>query len=695
MQPPRKRPPRREEDDDDTSDSDESKDQTDTLPAVPAPKKVQPSDRANAVTHRLERTDLEKRRSSRPGDGQRIKALPPAKETPPPQHPADLLRELSETADMRTEAGDETASLPAAAPPAPLPRPRPSVRGLTQPETDSQALKREIQTRVRSTPRAAAPPSDRARLLRLLEINKAINEEMDLKVLLDMIMDAAIALSNARRGFLVVWDKGEAKIVRARNIEKVAIDSPEAAISRHLIREAVDRRETVVTAEASIERGGYASTTGLDLKSVMVSPLLSRGRVIGAIYLDDPDKVGVFQNDDVRTVEAFCDQAAIALTNAYKLEEMHERYESQRFRLKRIELEVKKKDQEEVRRFGSLVGASPVMRKIFELLNRVAESSFPIVIQGESGTGKELVAKAIHYSGPRKDAPFVATNCAAVPETLLDSELFGYVAGAFTGAVRDRKGLFEQADTGTLFLDEIEEMSPGMQGKLLRVLQEGEVRRVGAKVTRRVDVRVLAATNRDIRGMVERGEFRRDLYYRLNVIPIVIPPLRERREDIPHIIADILAKLDGAATDGPPLQVEKEALDTMLKYPWPGNVRELENELKRAVALGVRRLKLSDLAPRILSPTLPAPGKQVEMSSSNAGDLPTLNLRQIERVAIEKAIEEAGGNKTQAAKVLGLSRRGLLKKLERYKIASGEGEESSSTEEPIEEDGKVSDEGEI
>ncbi len=495
-----------------------------------------------------------------------------------------------------------------------------------------------------------------------------------------MIMDAAIALSNARRGFLVLWDKGEAKIVRARNIEKVAIDSPEAAISRHLIREAVDRRETVVTAEAAIERGGYASTTGLDLKSVMVSPLLSRGRVIGAIYLDDPEQVGVFQQEDVRTVEAFCDQAAIALANAYKMEEANQRLESQRFRLKRIEHEVRKKDQEEVRRFGNLVGASPAMRKVFELLNRVAESSLPIVIQGESGTGKELVAKAIHYSGPRKDSAFVATNCAAVPETLLDSELFGYVAGAFTGAVRDRKGLFEQADQGTLFLDEIEEMSPGMQGKLLRVLQEGEVRRVGAKVTRRVDVRVLAATNRDIRGMVERGEFRRDLYYRLNVIPIVIPPLRERREDIPHLIGDILSRLDGGiGTSGPPLEVDKEALGCLLKYNWPGNVRELENELKRLVALGVRKIKMSDLAARILSPS-PAPGspQKSELSSSQAGELPTLNLRQVERLAIERALSDAGGNKTQAAKILGLSRRGLLKKLERYKIES-ESDETSET----------------
>jgi transcriptional regulator with GAF, ATPase, and Fis domain len=645
-------------------------DATDALPAAPPPRKEpDASDRARAVTSRLARGDAEKGELGRgvlkPEDGQRVKSLRGPR-TPPPSE--EVTRDLAETEDLAEDVNEETAELTRE----PAPRPRPSVRGPARADSDSRDIRREIARRVRSAPRAAGPPSDRARLLRLLEINKAINEELDLKSLLDMIMDAAISLSNARRGFLVLWDKGEAKIVRARNIEKVAIDSPEATISRHLIREAVDRRETVVTAEAAIERGGYASTTGLDLKSVMVSPLLSRGRVIGALYLDDPDKVGVFQSEDVRTLEAFCDQAAIALTNAYKLEEVNQRLESQRFRLKRIEREVRSKDQEEVRRFGNLVGASPAMRKVFDLLNRVAESSFPIVIQGESGVGKELVAKAIHYSGTRKDGPFVAANCAAVPETLLDSELFGYVAGAFTGAVRDRKGLFENADGGTLFLDEIEEMSPAMQGKLLRVLQEGEVRRVGAKVTRRVDVRVLAATNRDIRGMVERGEFRRDLYYRLNVIPVVIPPLRERRDDIPHLLGDILSRLDGTVgTSGPPVQVEKDVLEAFLKYSWPGNVRELENELKRLVALGVRRIRLSDLPSRILSPNAPPGGRASESSGSGAGDLPTLNLRQIERVAIEKAIEEAGGNKTQAAKILGLSRRGLLKKLERYKIEGG------------------------
>jgi transcriptional regulator with GAF, ATPase, and Fis domain len=534
-------------------------------------------------------------------------------------------------------------------------------------------LHREVDASVRTAPRSAAPPNDRLRLQRLLDINKAINAELELGRLLDMIMDAAIGLSNARRGFLVLWDKGEAKVVRARNFEKMAIDSPEAAISRHLVREAIDRRETVVTAEAAVERGGYASTTGLNLKSVLVSPLLSRGRVVGAIYLDEPDRIGVFTPEDVRTVEAFCDQAALALQNARALDEMQERMESQRLRLKRVEDQVRRRDVEEVRRFGNIVARSTTMRKVFELLHRVAETSFPVIIQGESGTGKELVAKAIHYSGPRKDGPFVATNCAAVPETLLDSELFGYVAGAFTGALRDRKGLFEQADKGTLFLDEIEEMSAGMQGKLLRVLQEGEVRRVGAKVTRRVDVRVLAATNRDIRGMVERGEFRRDLYYRLNVIPVTLPPLRERREDIPLIVEDLLARLD--EQQGPKLALDPEAIEALQRYRWPGNVRELENELKRVLALGVRRVRLQDLTARIVHPSPEdsvAPHPQLSLGAS--GQSAPLNLRDLERLAIERALEAAGNNKTQAAKILGLSRRGLLKKLERLREAASAAE---------------------
>ena len=509
-------------------------------------------------------------------------------------------------------------------------------------------------------------PSDAKRLARLLEINRAINSEQELGTLLDMIMDAAIELSAARRGFLVLWDKGEMQIARARNIQKHSISSPEAAISRHLIREALDRRETVVTAKAAAERDAYASATGLDLKSVLVSPLKHRGRVMGAIYLDEPEREAAFRDDDVRTVEAFCDQAAIALLNARRVAELETRMESQRLRLRRVEAEVRRRDEDEARRFGNMLTHSTKLKRVFDLLGRVAETSFPVLIQGESGTGKELLAKAIHYSSLRKEAPFVACNCAAIPETLLDSELFGYMPGAFTGAVRGHRGLFEQADKGTLFLDEIEEMSPAMQGKLLRVVQEGEVRRVGGKATVKIDVRVIAATNRDITEMVERGEFRRDLFYRLNVIPVTIPPLRERMEDMELLINDLLPRLVEPGAGAP--MIDPEAIEAMKRYDWPGNVRQLENELKRLLALRLQRIRRNDLSVEIGEGGDPAAkARRLAAASGEPGGLPTQNIRELERIAIEQALRASGGNKTHAAKQLGLSRRGLLKKLERYR----------------------------
>jgi len=503
------------------------------------------------------------------------------------------------------------------------------------------------------------PPDDAHRLRRLVEINKLINTQSELGPLLDVIMDAAVELSRARRGFLVLWDRGEMQVARARNINRDTISSPEAAISRHLIREALDRRETVITARAATERDEYASATGLDLKSVMVSPLVHHGRIMGAIYLDEPDRVGVFDDEDVRMVEAFCDQAAIALNNARRVAELETRMESQRLRLRRVEAEVRRRDHDEVRRFGNLVTHSSKLKRVFDLLGRVAETAFPVIIQGESGTGKELLAKAIHYSSLRKEEPFIAMNCAAVPETLLDSELFGYQAGAFTGAVRGHRGLFEQADKGSLFLDEVEEMSPAMQGKLLRVLQESEVRRVGGKSTVKVDVRVIAATNQDIQEMVEKGVFRRDLYYRLNVIPVTIPPLRERVEDLELLIADLLPRLIESNQETP--EVAPDAVEVMKRYHWPGNVRELENELKRLIALGHTQIRRADLLPHIAHPESRARGP------GQSGELPTLNIKELERITIEKALKSSGGNKTHAAKVLGLSRRGLLKKLERYR----------------------------
>lgn len=244
-----------------------------------------------------------------------------------------------------------------------------------------------------------------------------------------------------------------------------------------------------------------------------------------------------------------------------------------------------------------IVGASPPMRKVYELLEKVLPSHYPVLIQGESGTGKELVARALHQYGPRKDKPFVSENCAAIPESLLESELFGHKKGAFTGAVADRKGHFEAANTGTIFLDEIGDMSPAMQTKLLRVLQDGEVRAVGGDKVAHVDVRVIAASNKDLRDLVAKRQFREDLYFRLNVITITLPPLRDRKEDVALLARHFLQK--ARAETNREVVLTPAALKALQRYRWPGNVRELENEIRRGVALCDHVIDAPDLSPEV------------------------------------------------------------------------------------------------
>ena len=314
--------------------------------------------------------------------------------------------------------------------------------------------------------------------------------------------------------------------------------------------------------------------------------------------------------------------------------------------------------------YRNIVGRTPRMLELFRLLDRLTDTALPVVIQGESGTGKELVARAIHFNGPRKDRPFVSENCAAIPETLLESTLFGYARGAFTGAERDTRGLFEVADGGTLFLDEVGEMSPAMQGKLLRVLQEGEFRRVGSERTRKVDVRVVVATNRDLPRMVEEGKFRQDLFFRLAVARIALPPLRERREDIPLIIEHLLAKLARDSGAAPPKPLDPATLARLVAYRWPGNVRELENEITRARVLSGERITISDLSPAVAASS--------DAEAVAAADLDSLLLKprveRLERSLLREALGRSGNNQTKAAELLGLSRFGLQKKLKRYRF---------------------------
>jgi two-component system response regulator HydG len=297
---------------------------------------------------------------------------------------------------------------------------------------------------------------------------------------------------------------------------------------------------------------------------------------------------------------------------------------------------------------SSLVGKSAVMRDLYALIERVALSSAPVLIRGESGSGKELVARALHDAGPRKERPFLAINCTALPESLLESELFGHTRGAFTGATSARAGLFVEASGGTLFLDEIGDMAPPLQAKLLRVVQQGEVRPVGSDESRAVDVRLIAATHQDLEQRVVENNFRQDLFYRLNVVPLVVPPLRERLEDVPVLVEHFLAAARARNTYSPVIRLAPEIVTALTRYPWPGNVRELENLIERLVVVGTTpEIGLSEL-----SAIAPSVHGNQERFSLPRDRLAT--LREVEEEYIAWAIERCGGNKTKAAEVLGI-----------------------------------------
>ena len=309
--------------------------------------------------------------------------------------------------------------------------------------------------------------------------------------------------------------------------------------------------------------------------------------------------------------------------------------------------------------YDAIVGQSEAMRAMLRVVDRVTLSEVPVLLVGESGSGKELVARAIHDNGPRAGRPFVSENCGAIPETLLESTLFGHVRGAFTGASRPRAGLFEVASGGTLFLDEIAEMSLGMQSKLLRALQNGEIRPVGAESPRRVDVRVLGATHRDLDAMVAAGTFREDLYYRLNVITVRLPALRERSGDVPLLVRSLVERHGGKRR----VRVSKSALDILGAFAWPGNVRQLENEVRRALVLCDDTILPDHLSPEVRH------GGGAETGRSDG-----LNLRErldaLEAELVRTALGRTQGNQTRAAELLGVSRFGLQKMMKRLEIPS-------------------------
>ncbi|MDQ7779961.1 MAG: sigma 54-interacting transcriptional regulator, partial [Planctomycetota bacterium] len=450
--------------------------------------------------------------------------------------------------------------------------------------------------------RSASLLMARDKYKKLQEISQALNSEHDLPRLLDTIMDAAVGITGAERGFLILAEGGSFNFKVARNFGGEPVKNPAYEISRSIADEVVKTSVPIVTANAQEDErlSSFVSVSDLKLRSVLCAPFKSKGRVTGCIYLDNPFEEAIFTEVELDVLTTLGDHAAIAIENARLLAENIRQKEELRIAKDRLEKKVELQSEEIAEKeaelkekrealvtkysYANIVGQSAALQNVFRTLDRITASDFPVIIEGESGTGKELIARALHFNGPRGKYRFVSENCAAISETLLESELFGHKRGSFTGANQDRKGLFEMAHQGTLFLDEIGNMSLEMQKKLLRAIQEGEIRPVGGKNTIKVDVRIVSASNQNLRELVARGQFREDLFYRINVVRIVLPPLRERKEDIPLLVERFLHNIAHEA-DQPPKKISREAMRNLLEYDWPGNVRELENEMRRAVAL--------------------------------------------------------------------------------------------------------------
>jgi transcriptional regulator with GAF, ATPase, and Fis domain len=504
---------------------------------------------------------------------------------------------------------------------------------------------------------------------------RALGERERLRPLLERVVDALVLWAGVERGLLLLRAPDGRLVPRAaRNLARHDLEGEQLALSQSLAHRALEAREPVVAIDAAGELPSvHHSVHALKLRSVLAVPLVARGEALGVVYLDDRARCGAFGERELAWTRTVAAVAAIAIADARDQVLLRRAARRAARASARLAQEVARRDaaldvaERELARardgrdtrfeYAAVVGQSEPVRAMLRLVDRVTTSDVPVLLHGESGSGKELLARAIHANGPRGARPFVSENCGAIPEGLLESALFGHVRGAFTGADRARAGLFEVADGGTLFLDEVGEMSLAMQAKLLRVLEDGLVRPVGTERTRKVDVRVIAATHRDLAAMVKARAFREDLLYRLAVLTITIPPLRERPNDIP-ILVDHFVRKHGR---GAHVRVTRAALERLVAYPWPGNVRQLENEVRRALVLTDGTIDREHLSP------------EIERSGAEAARELGLDVRAridaLETDLVREAMRRTGDNQTQAARLLGLSRFGLQKMIKRLGLA--------------------------
>jgi len=535
---------------------------------------------------------------------------------------------------------------------------------------------------------------ERENLYRMLEINKILTSEHHLKKLLELIMDSVIELTGAERGFLILKEHENLVIKVARNFDRESIRKPEFKVSHSVAEEVIRTAKPLLSADAISDPSLAAvSIAELKLRSLLCIPLRARDQTVGCVYIDNRFETGIFREDELPLLEGFADQAAIAIENARLFEEnlqkqdelkhskeeierlnaqLKEKVEKQYVELSKVKQDLisRQKDVPLKHDFSQIIGNSRAIKDVFSVLDKVIDTDESIFVHGESGTGKELVARAIHFNSARaKHGKFVSENCSAIPDTLLESELFGHEKGAFTGAVASKEGLFELAHKGTLFLDEIGDMSVDMQKKLLRAIQEGEIRRVGGKDVIKVDVRLISASNKDLAELIKTHEFREDLFYRLNVVKITLPPLRSRKEDVPLLVEHFLDKIS-REQNIPKKKVDEVAFWYLQNHSWPGNVRELENEIRRAVALSDDVIAVDHLKEEIRSRDLFKPDIRIP-ASGQLKDIVREAIEDVERRVIAKVLDECGWKKTEAAQRLGISRPTLDAKIETYKLSRG------------------------
>jgi transcriptional regulator with GAF, ATPase, and Fis domain len=481
---------------------------------------------------------------------------------------------------------------------------------------------------------AALPQSERLsrNLTTLLRISKSIGTLLDLDALQWQLLGMIFDVIPAERGAVLLVDPESGEIMSHVAWDRVAGPDKPVSVSESILRRVLQEHVSLLEnpLDSSSSRPPAAASVAKHAHSILCVPLQSGERTLGLLYLDSFDPATNFSEDDLQLLSAIAGLAAIAIENARQFEMLG--IENQQLRAE-VSLE------------HDMVGRSTRMREVYQFIERVAPSEATVLIYGESGTGKELAARAIHKNSPRRSKPFVALNCAALTETLLESELFGHEKGSFTGAFAQKKGLLEVAEDGSVFLDEVGELSPVMQAKLLRVLQEREFVRVGGTRTIGLNTRFLAATNRDLPKAVREGQFRTDLYHRLNVISLTLPPLRERAEDI-AALAEYFAARYAKKCKRVVKGISDEGRACLLQYDWPGNVRELENAMERAVVVGTSEWILPEDFPEALLDTSPG----TESGNAKYHDA----VRTLKKNLILNALEQSSGSVTEAAKVLGV-----------------------------------------